>query len=146
MRTFVVDSSTCLKWVFEDEEDAIIAKKILLDYLSGNVMLVAPNLWVYEVANGIRSAVLSKRISEEKSHQLLDLVLKAKPALFPMEQIMGGCLINSNKYQISIYDSSYLTLAKQHRVKFITRDEKLVKKLEDLDITVLLKDYEYEPS
>ena len=85
METFVIDASTSLKWVLDDEDNYLIAQKILEKYLNGKISLVAPDLWIYEIVNGLNSATLTKRITKTKAKKLLNLLLKAKPSLFPME-------------------------------------------------------------
>lgn len=144
MKTFVIDASTCIKWVINDEENHKIAKIILNDYLDGKISLVAPNLWVYEIANGLKSAVLNKRISEFKGKELLNLLLISKPGLLSIEPTIQTCYEISCKYQISIYDSAYLTLAQDIGVSFITADMKLVSKLKALRKNAIIFLDEYE--
>jgi len=143
MKTFIVDASTCVKWVLNDEEDHLIAKNILKDYLDEKISLVAPNLWIYEITNCLKSAVLKKRISEFTCHDLLNLILIAKPGLLSIEPMIQTCYKLSCKYQISIYDSAYLTLALENNVPFITADTKLLNKLKTLKkgIVISLGDF-----
>ena len=125
MKTFVVDASTSLKWVFDDEIDTDSAKNILKDYLANRIQLIAPDLWIYEIANAIRSALLRTRITLSQSQNLLELLLKAKPQLITIEPLISESLHNSNLYGISLYDSAYLTLARESHLSMISADQKI---------------------
>ncbi|MEK7112262.1 MAG: type II toxin-antitoxin system VapC family toxin [Patescibacteria group bacterium] len=146
MKVFVIDSSTCLKWVLKDEVNYKIAQLILKDYLEGKIALVAPNLWVYEVANGLNSAVLSKRITISKAKRLLGLIIKTKPNLLPMEPVIQKCLKNSNKYKISIYDSVYISLAEEHKISLLSSDKKLISKVKSPKLMQPIENYQTKAS
>lgn len=139
--TFVVDASTCLKWVLNDEILADNALLLLKDYLQNKVALVAPNLWLYEVTNGIKSAVARSRISPDSSERLLKLILKSKPEMVSLEDVLPECLDNAIKFNVSAYDSTYITLAQINNLPLITGDQKLVKKLFPEIKLISLKDY-----
>ena len=119
MTTFVIDSSSSLKCVLKDEDNYKIAQQILAEYLSGKINLISPNIWIYEVANGLRSAYLSKRISFIKSKQLLDKILLAKPDTYFVETFIKQCFEISEKYQISVYDGLYVFLALNNKIPLI---------------------------
>ena len=128
MKRMVVDASVTLKWIFL-EEGSGKAKELLKDYLEGKITLVAPKLWSVEVANAIRSAVHAKKITNRKGHELLIQIYKAKPRLVETEEIMGQAFDNACSLDISVYDSLYLTLAWELKIKFATSDQKLLAKL-----------------
>ena len=126
MKSLVVDASVCLKWIFDDEENREQALRLLRLYINDEIALVAPDLWVYEVTNGIKSALLSRRVSYNKAKSLLKFLMTVKPNLFSMQQVMASCLANSYKFRISIYDSCYVTLAMENGLVLISGDNKLV--------------------
>ena len=68
--TYVVDASTCLKWIFEDEIYSNQSLSLQKDYLSGIIVLIAPSLWSYEITNGIKSAVSRNRIDTNQGLSL----------------------------------------------------------------------------
>lgn len=139
--TFVVDASTCLKWVFDDEIFASKALRLQKDYLQGKVNLLAPSLWFYEITNGIKSAALRSRISPLKSKSLLRLLLKSKPETVPMEEVLIECLENAVKFDVSAYDSAYITLAQVNNFPFVTSDQKLAGKFFPKVKLIPLADY-----
>ena len=139
---YVVDASTCLKWVFNDEIFSDQALVLQREYLSEKITLIAPALWFYEITNGIRSAALRFRVSSAKSQFLLKLLLKSKPNIVSVEEVLVECLGNAIKFGISAYDSAYVSLAQINSVPLITGDQKLLNKLPSSIKTVYLRDYD----
>lgn len=139
--TYVVDASTCLKWVFNDEVFSVQAVQLQKQFLMEKICLIAPTLWFYEVTNGIKSAALRSRVSPMKSKSLLKLLLKSKPETVPMEEVLTECLENAIKFEISVYDSAYVTLAQINNIPLITSDQKLANKISPSIKTVYLRDY-----
>src|SRR3989344_5268880 len=115
MKTFVIDSSTCLKWIFDDEVDANKASDIQELYVKSEINLVAPDLWFYEIINGIKGVWLKRRSTSEKelTEKLLDLI-RTQPNLMSISDIPEECFKNSLKFNISAYDSAYITIALAH--------------------------------
>jgi predicted nucleic acid-binding protein len=139
--TYVVDASTCLKWIFEDEIYSSQSLSLQKDYLSGKIVLIAPSLWSYEITNGIKSAVSRNRIDTNQGLSLLHLLIKSKPETFPMDDLLPECLENATRFQISVYDSAYVTLSHVNNIGLITSDEKLVRKITTSPLPILLRDY-----
>lgn len=139
--TYIIDASTCLKWVFNDEVFSDQSLQLQKQYLLGKISLIAPTLWFYEVTNGIKSAALRSRISFAKSKSLLSLLLKSKPEIVPMEEVLTECLENAIKFGISAYDSAYVTLAQINNIPLITSDQKLIDKVSPSIKNVYLRDY-----
>jgi len=122
---FVVDASTCLKWVLDDEILVTQARQLLKDHLQGKISLLAPDLWLYEVTNGIRSACLRTRITSTTAQKLLKLLLKSRPETISLKDILPQVLANALKYEVSVYDSAYMTLAQINYLPLISSDQKL---------------------
>lgn len=140
MKKLVVDASVCLKWVFE-EEDSPKARLLLQKQEQKEILLLVPQLWEYEIVNGFASAVLRKKISYSKAKVLLKLVLEAHLEIIPMFGLLRKCLENAKKYQISGYDSAYVTLAKENKIVLVSADDRLVKKINDKKIAVSLGEF-----
>lgn len=141
MKTFVVDSSVCLKWVLNDEIDTEPARKLQIAYLNGKINLIAPNLWFYEVINVIRNiklrnATIPNKLLETK---LIDLLLSS-PSLIDMSELGSQCLKYAITLSISAYDSAYITLAHAHGLALITADSKLADKINDSNLAISLRD------
>ena len=139
--TFVVDASTCLKWIFEDE---IYSKQALgpqKDYLSGKIGLIAPDLWSYEITNGTKSSIIRNRLDPKHGLELLNLLIKSKPEIVPCDDLLPEIFENAVKFQISAYDSAYITLSRVLNFPLITSDKKLVLRISQAPRPILLENY-----
>lgn len=142
MTTLVVDSSVCLKWVLDDEIDANHALQLQKQYLAGEINLIAPNLWQYEILSGLKNVVLNNptipnSLLETKLLQLLD----SSPNLFEVSDLYSLILKYAFSYQISAYDSVYLTLAHANGFTLVTADKKLAAKIADPKLVIYLSEY-----
>jgi len=125
----VVDASVCLKWWFQDEPGSTKARSILKKIASGDVSLVVPHLWIYEVTNGIRSAVVRKRITEEMGRLFVDEAQVLGIHSIDVLEFVSYIFETALKLDVSAYDASYIVLAEKERIDFITGDEKLYNKV-----------------
>ena len=137
MRKVVVDASVCLKWVFE-EEDSEKARNLLTLSEKGDILLLAPEIWEYEIVNGFASAMLKNKLSYAQSKKLLKMVLAAGPQMISIHELLLKSLENCHKYKISAYDSAYITLAIENRIILVSADEKLVQKVSDQNVATTL--------
>lgn len=137
MKKLVVDASICLKWIFE-EEDSPKARLLLQKQEQKEILLFVPQLWEYEIVNGFTSAVLRKKVSYSKAKKLLKLILEAHLEIISMSDLLRKCLENAKKYQISGYDSAYVTLAKENKILLVSADGRLVEKVNDKKIAISL--------
>jgi len=142
MKTFVIDASVSLKWILNDEIDSNIALDLQKKYFTGDINLIAPTLWTYETVNGLKTAHLKKptlKISDLETK--LDQLTNFGPNLFDISDLLNMCLKNALHFNISAYDSAYLTLAHAHEFTLITADTKLVEKINNPKLAMSLTDY-----
>ena len=71
VRRVVIDASVVLKWRLRDEEATDKADALLDDFLAGNMLLLAPTLLDYEIANALRMAVIRQRLNEQEAFTAL---------------------------------------------------------------------------
>lgn len=117
----VVDASVVLKWQFDDEEDIPQARTLRDDYFArGTVKVIAPQLLVYELANGIATAARLERISPDKAIQALANLLELGIELREVEPLR--ILETSLNYRLAAYDAAYLALAEQEKCDLWTGD------------------------
>lgn len=136
MKKVVVDASVCLKWVFE-EEDSERARNLLTLSEKGDILLLAPEIWEYEIVNGFASAMLKNKLSYARSKKLLRMVLEARPQIISTHELLLKSLENCHKYRISAYDSAYITLAVENKIILVSADEKLVQKVSDPNVIII---------
>lgn len=119
---FVVDASFILAFLLRDgncqQTDAFFKK-----YRDDRISLVAPELLYYEVANGLKSASLTKRINQKQSVGLLSLFLSLdiKTQTTNWNDVLEVAFLK----KISCYDASYLVLSHHLNAKLLTFDKKL---------------------
>lgn len=124
MKKYVIDSSFVLSHLFADEKSEEV-DKVFTRYESGKINLIAPSLIRLEVANGLRSAVLRKRIPSSHAVQLLRDFLHL--GIETVEPTMEAVLAYAIKHRMSAYDSSYACLANKHNLALFTMDKHLHK-------------------
>lgn len=127
----VIDASAALKWQFKDESESEKALNLLLDYEEFRVSFIVPRLFYYETTNAIYIAVKRERMSEDKGEEILEDILSIGASVDDSIDIMKTAYRNARKYNISVYDSLYLTLAEKDRVLFYTGDKRLYNAIRD---------------
>jgi predicted nucleic acid-binding protein len=121
-KTLVVDASVVLKW-FVPERDTDKAIKLRDWHIDGHLTLMAPDLLVYEVANALRyhPDITEAEIREDvEALFMLDIDL-----IQPSTEFIASTAEIARRQDISIYDSSYLTLANLASANLVTSDKKL---------------------
>ncbi len=115
-KSAVVDASYILSLLLPDEN---------LSVASVPEKMFAPSLLDYEIISALKSAVMSKRINEKLAVALFseyqNLPITKKTVDF--KQVLAVAL----KYKLSTYDSSYLVLANDLKLKLLTLDRQLQK-------------------
>ena len=125
-RKFVADASLILAFLLPDEKSKPWVKIILQKYADGKADFLSLYLLDFEVLNGIRSAILTKRIKPKIGQLLVNNFLKLKIEKKKVD--LKKTFKNSIKFYLSVYDAAYLTLAKETKLKLLTMDKNLGKK------------------
>jgi predicted nucleic acid-binding protein len=122
----VVDASFAGAWILPDESSAQ-AEVVLREVLSGEEELAVPDLWSYEIANLLLSALRRGRIEERQVFEALRLI-DSVPCTFydahsPLIRERIGRL--AVRYDLSAYDAAYLELTDRLQCKLHTNDDSL---------------------
>lgn len=125
--SIVLDSSVVIKWFRSYEILRDQAIKLRQAYLNGNMMIVVPDILIYEIANVLRY----------KSDMDPLKVKYAIQSLFDMEidiqninlDIMERTVEIAYNFNTTIYDSAFVALAENLGIGFVTADDKLIQKL-----------------
>lgn len=124
MKSIVVDTSVVIKWFFP-EIGAEKALKLKDDYLKKKILICSRDLLLFEFTSAFRnySAVKIK----PSDFKLAALALQSMNLkIYPLEyQELSTLFDQSKKLKISIYDCSYILLAKKLRSALYTSDKKL---------------------
>ncbi|MBI2667756.1 type II toxin-antitoxin system VapC family toxin [Candidatus Woesearchaeota archaeon] len=134
---YVLDSSVVIKW-FSNEEHTDIALKLRDMFVMGDIEIVVPDLQIYEIANALRYNKQIERTDVDNAvKSLIEIGIKV---ISPKREIMKKAIDFSYDYDLTIYDSCFIALAKELNFVFVTADEKLYKKIKSLNFVKLLKD------
>lgn len=124
MNFAVVDASFVLSFLLPDEEVEGVSS-FFKDFIEGNIVILAPYIVEFEVMNGLKSAIIRNRISNQEAFDLAqrfdDLAIK----MLSIET--RGILSLSIQNKISIYDAAYAWLAQSRGCELMTHDKKLAK-------------------
>ncbi len=117
----VVDASVVLKWQLDDEEYIRQATALRDDfYALGVIRAIAPHLLIYEVTNGIVTAIRRKRLASDKAMEAMTNLLELGVELKQVEP--ERVLELALAYNLSAYDAAYLALAEREGCELWTGD------------------------
>lgn len=128
MNRVVADASFCGAWVLEDESSSA-ADALLRDIESGQVALLVPSLWKYEMLNLLRSACRRGRLQPEDA-SAAQLALNQVPLEkldIPDAYTESEILALAMAHNLSAYDAAYLELAIRFKIPLHTADRALKK-------------------
>jgi predicted nucleic acid-binding protein len=137
MKKIVLDASIAVKWFFT-ESDSEIALKIQKKIEKGNFKVYVPQIFFFEVINVLKT----------KASTTTDYVKKAVKIIFSLplksnkvnEKLFKRANFYAQKYNLSIYDASYIALAKILNINLITADKKLFNKV-NLDFVKFIGEF-----
>ena len=123
--SFVLDASVALSWCFEDDSSDYSDR--ILDALMTDEAMV-PHLWTLEVANGLVVAERRGRLDQAKADGFIRTILALPIAMDPGSRSAAFLELRrlARAHRLSVYDASYLDLARRHGLPLATRDTALV--------------------
>lgn len=122
---FVLDASISLKWFFE-ERDSDLAEVLLEKVKNRQVKVFVPQIFFFEVVNAVKTKAKSTaRDVAAVIEKIFSLKLASEKA---DKKFLMETNLYAQKYNLTIYDASYLALAKILKIDLITADESLKKK------------------
>ncbi len=138
-RKFVADASVILKWFSKfGEDDLQKALQLREDFRKRRIDLFAPELLIYEISNVLH---YKEMLSES-------LIFKAISSIYEMDillpvnlHIMADAVVLARKYGITVYDSTYLSLAQHVGCHLITADKELLLKTKDIPGIIYTGEY-----
>lgn len=134
--TLIVDSSMALAWCFEDEQTASVMT--VLDRVTEGGAIV-PQLWPYEVLNGLFVAERRRRLDRER-RRLLAKSLQSLPIEIDEEtvgQAWGPVTSIAEKFGLTSYDAAYLELAQRRKLPLASLDQDMCSAGQALGIALL---------
>ena len=138
-KKLVVDASVAVKW-FAVERFFEKALELRDAYINGTLELIAPSLMLYEVANALRFHRKLKFSREDITNAIISIKsihIVHEPS--ELDWIKAAEL--SLKFNITIYDAIYISVALNNNCKLVTSDERLYSKLKKLQDSIILLKY-----
>ncbi|MFQ6054866.1 MAG: type II toxin-antitoxin system VapC family toxin [Methanosarcinales archaeon] len=134
---YVLDASVVIKW-FSEEEHTDKALEIRDKFLRGKCDIAVPDLLLYEVSNALRyNPDFEEEDVNDAINSLFDMEIDI---IVPISKIIKSAINLAFKYDITIYDATYVALAKEIRFTFITADNKLYRKIKELNLVKLISE------
>jgi len=130
-RILVLDTSVFIKWYRQHEEHAAEALALRDAYLAGDILLVEPDVAVYEFANVMR---YMGELATEQVQLAVDALL-ALPIrwLKPDADLMARTVAMARTYDTTVYDTVFATLAQAVGGLYVTADMRFVRRTSGLD-------------
>ena len=122
---FVADSSIGIGWIHPSQATELTKK--LLEEAKNGIAVHVPALWQLEIANGLLVAVRRKLMTAPQRELGLALVSQLRVIIDDETNRLAFSTISelAVKHSLSVYDASYLELARRKSLPLATRDEAL---------------------
>ncbi len=131
----VLDASVVVKW-FNVERSTSKALELRNMHINNKLKIYAPELLLYEVINALRrNPGFDEKDVQDAYGSLIELMITFTKA--ELDLAIGYAY----QYKLTIYDTSYISLAKKLGAKLVTADEKLCKKAGQEKYIVALGDW-----
>jgi predicted nucleic acid-binding protein len=127
---FVSDASVGLKWVL-DEPGSGKALQLREEFRAGLHRLLAPDVFVIEVAHVLSKAERQRKLKPGQADVLLSDVLKTPPTLSRYLPLLPRAMELSREARMGVYDCLYVALAEAEQCEVVTADERIAKALPD---------------
>jgi predicted nucleic acid-binding protein len=123
VNTLVIDASVAVKWVVEEGGTAQALA------LRQGAKLIAPELLVAECANILWKKVQRDEMSEEQALLAARLLQGANIELLPTRALLEAATRLAIELNHAAYDCLYLALAIANDCRFVTADDRFLRKL-----------------
>jgi len=124
MSEIVVDSCVVAKWVIP-EPDSAKAYQLFTDATANGDQLVMLDLAFAEVANAIWKRQRLRLITPDEAQDFLDTLGSLPTRIEPAATLLSEAYKIAVKYDRSVYDALFVSLAEKLNVRGITSDEPL---------------------
>ncbi len=120
----VVDASVAYKWWDKKEPLSEEAKIILTNNFNNTDQILVPDLILYELANAWATKTkFSPYRVKNNLKDLEEINLSIEPVSL---DLIRKAIAFSRRYKVTVYDATYVILAKGKKCKLVTADDKFV--------------------
>ncbi|HED36929.1 MAG TPA: PIN domain-containing protein [Ignavibacteria bacterium] len=132
---FVLDASVIVKW-FSNETNSEKAREIRDMFVNGDILIVCPDLILYEITNALRYAnALNENDVKDAVESLYNIEIDI---IVPTKEVMRKSIEFAKEFNITVYDAVYISLSEILNVKLVTADEKLIRACKNHDYIISL--------
>jgi predicted nucleic acid-binding protein len=123
VNTLVIDASIAVKWVVEEDgtSEALTLRR--------RAKLIAPELLAAECANILWKKVQRDELSKDQAFLAARLLQAADIEFLPIRSLLEAATRIAVECNHPAYDCIYLALAAERDCRFVTADERFVRKL-----------------
>lgn len=143
----IVDASVILRAFFPDESQEQ-AQAVVREHVAGRISLKAPALLPYELTNAVWQAERRERLTRTLADEVLQAMLGLEIEIVPQRwgtPSWESMLPLARRYDRSVYDAAYLTLAQETGEPLLTGDLRLYHAVHaDLEWVLWIGDYPTE--
>ncbi len=134
----VPDAAVILKWVLPAGEEPFAgeAHRLLEQFVAGDLMLVVPSLWYFEVGNTV-----GRRFPEEATEILRELRALALPEVSVRREWEEVALRLVSEHGVTFYDAAYHAIALTSGGTFVSADGRYVDRVGDVGMAVTLEEW-----
>ena len=129
-RVLVADTSVFIKWYRQHEERAAEALAIRDRYLAGDILLVEPDVAVYEFANVMR--YMKGLTTEQVQLAVTSLLTLPIRWVKPDAGLMTQAVALARAHDVTVYDAVFAALAETLTADFVTADMRFVRRVPEL--------------
>jgi predicted nucleic acid-binding protein len=126
---YTLDASVAMKWVLP-EPDTPKAVRLRNEFRQGLHRLIAPDVFVPEVAHGLTKAERRGVIRIGVAERRMLNVINCLPDLYPSLRLVRRAIQISSQARIAVYDCFYVALAEREGCELVTADQKLINSLQ----------------
>ncbi|MGI6631857.1 MAG: type II toxin-antitoxin system VapC family toxin [Bacillota bacterium] len=125
----VVDASVVAKWFLKDEIACSAAVQMKEDFVEGRISIVAPSLFVYEMASLLGVSVKRGRLTAQDAIDAFEELTAMRIPLIEHSTITPLAVSMAAANGHSAYDNAYVALAMALNSQFYTADKVLLRNL-----------------
>lgn len=121
---YILDASFLLSYLLPDERVEKV-DYIFQQFKDGKVNFISNQLLPFEIINGLKYALKSKRLSKKTANSLINDFISYEIEYHEVD--LKEVLTLSIEKDLTVYDASYLYLSKTNKLPLLTLDERLKK-------------------
>ena len=135
-KRYLLDTSVITKWYYKKDEEDLHNASILYNNLrSEHYILFAPELLIYELLNIYRTKL---ELDDAKINKIITELFDSIVILGINKNTFSKAFITARSFNISYYDSIYLSLSEDLDAPLVTADKKLYLAVKDIKHNVIM--------